>query len=212
MDDLPELRANVPALEPDAVLLGQLVELSAASTAAVTARPKLRPVRALTVGAAALGLVAATSWIAGALPGVPSPLVPGPDPTTPPTAPATPNRTSDVPVPGADDGPTSGTSRPHAEVPGVVPGSRTPASGTPGWTPPGSPSAHPTTPGGGRSVGQSPEKHPDQGKHLGQQKPKKEKSNQGRSGTRRKGQHSPPPSSSGRPDGAGPTNDHTTGP
>ena len=197
MDDLPELRATVPALEPDPVLLGQLVELSAASTAAA-GRTSLRPVRALSVGAAALGLVAATSWIAGALPGVPSPIAPERAPGPAPSAPATPSRTSDVRVPETDAAPTPGASRPHTEAPGVVP-----PTGTPGWTPPGKPSS---TADGGRAIGLSPSKHPDAGKHLGQQKPSKS-----RSGKHRK-RRSPLPSPSARPTTPRPMNAPTTGP
>jgi hypothetical protein len=218
MDDLPELRAHVPALEPDDVLLGQLVELSAASTAAASARRKLRPVRALTTGAAALGLVAATTWIAGALPGVPSPIAPHPARNPAPTAPATPSRTSDAHVPGADLGPTSGASRPHAEAPGVAP-----FSGIPTWTPPGQPTTRPSGQGGGRAVGHGPGKHPDQGRHLGQSKPHRgnagqgssgQGSNQSRSGTRGKRhlQSQSPSPASDRRASERPTNDHATGP
>jgi hypothetical protein len=201
MDDLPELRAHVPALEPDAVLLGQLVELSAASTAAATARPKLRPARALSMGAAALGLVAATSWIAGALPGVPSPMAPDPTPT--PTTPVTPSRTGDVTVPGAGIGPTSGASRPHAGAPDVA------SSASPGWTPPGQPTTRPTGPGEGRDVGRGPEKRPDQGKHHGHHN--KHRSKKGTPGLRDKGQPSPPRPSSSR-QAVGQRNDPATGP
>src|SRR3954471_14012954 len=116
MDELPELRAAVPALEPDPVLLGRLVELSAAGAAADTAaRARLRPARALITGAAALGLVAATSWVAGGLPGGPSPIEPNEAPTPAPTAPVTPHRTGDASVPSASAGPTSGASHPHTE-------------------------------------------------------------------------------------------------
>jgi hypothetical protein len=201
MDEFPELRADIPAREPDAVLLGQLVELSAASTAAAAARSPLRPARALATGAAALGLVAATTWIAGALPGVPSPISPHPTPSHAPTKPA-PSHSGDARVPGADVAPTSGASLPQSEASGVAsPGS------SPSWTPPGKPSTPPAGEGG-RAVGHGAGKHPDPGKHLGQHKP-------GRSepGTRSKGKQRPP-SSSPRP-GRGaepPTSAPTTGP
>ncbi|GAA1971916.1 hypothetical protein GCM10009798_36220 [Nocardioides panacihumi] len=202
MHDRPELRADIPALEPDAVLLGQLVELSTASTAAATVRRTLRPVRALATGVAALGLVGATTWIAGALPGVPSPIAPGHTPRHAPTAPATPSRTGDAHVPSAAASPSSDASRPHAEASDVA----TPGA-SPAWSPPGKPSEQPTGTGGGRAVGHSPSKHPDSGRHVGQHKP-----NRGHvKGTQGKSQeHSPPtptPSrSTGQPD------DPTTGP
>lgn len=206
LHDRPELRADIPALEPDAVLLGQLVELSAASTAATAARRALRPVRALATGVAALGLVGATTWIAGALPGVSSPITPGHAPRHAPrhapTAPATPSRTADTRVPGSSASPSSGASRPHTEASDVAtPGeSRT-------WRPPGKPSEQPTGTGGGRAVGHSPRKHPDRGRHLGQQKPGRGHAK----GTQGKSQQHPPPTptpsrSTGQPD------DLTTGP
>ena len=201
MDDLPELRADIPALEPDPVLLGQLTELSAASAAAV-ARSSLRPARALATGAAALGLVAATTWIAGALPGVPSPIAPHhPAPSHAPTKPA-PSHRGDARVPGADVAPTSGASLPQSEASDVAP----PGS-SPSWAPPGQPSTPPAGQGG-RAVGHGPGKHPDRGKHLGQQKPGRTQP-----GTRGKGKQRPP-SSSPRP-GRGaepPTSAPTTGP
>lgn len=202
MDDLPQLRTTIPVLEPDPVLLGQLVELSAASSAAA-ARRTLRPGRALTTGAAALGLVAATSWIAGALPGVPSPIAPHQVPAPAPTSTATPSRTADDSVPGASLGPTSGVSRPHAETPGVVPPTR-----SPGWTPPGKPSAVPTGPGG-RAIGLSPSKHPDEGQRLGQDKQDKTRPAKKRG---KRHLHSPPASpGTDRPSGR-PTMDATTRP
>lgn len=70
-DRLPGLRASVPALEPDPVLLAQLTALSSAS-----ARPARRAggrIAVVTVGAVAIGSV---SWLAGAVPGTRSPLEP----------------------------------------------------------------------------------------------------------------------------------------
>lgn len=215
MDDLPELRATIPALEPDPVLLGQLVELSAASTAA-SARPPLRPVRALVAGAAALGLVGATSWIAGALPGVPSPLEPHPTPAPVPTSPATPSPTGDARVPGADIGPTSDASLPHGEASDAGPLTRSSGWVPPGWVPPGRPSTRPTTPGEGRAVGRGPDKHPDPGKHLGQSKPNPDRPDPKGKGRRHSPAVSPPtsPPASPRAGRASerPTSDPTTGP
>jgi hypothetical protein len=211
MDDLPELRAAVPALEPDAVLLGQLVELSAASAAADTAaRTRLRPARALITGAAALGLVAATSWIAGALPGVPSPIVPEQAPPPAPTAPATPHRTSDARVPSASAGPTSGAPTPHTRAPDVVPSG--PGTGTGAGSPPkGRPSAAPTRPGG-RVDSQRPGRHRGQdqrGDTPGSKDDRTPKDNgQQKDNGRHRGEDKPHPT----PSASAHAHDGTTGP
>ncbi|MDH2415053.1 hypothetical protein [Nocardioides sp. CER19] len=216
MDELPELRATVPALEPDPVLLAQLVELSAASAAASARRSPLRPVRVLAMGAAALGLVAATSWIAGALPGVPSPIAPNPAPPPAHTTPAAPSRTSDPHAPGADLGPTSGASGPHTEAPGVA---------TPSSIPSSSPHAqgtdHPNGPRG-NAFGNGSGKHPDHVRHPGRAVGQ----HQHRHGRRAKGspgtghQHTPTASASPSPEWSSgqptktpqPTSEPTTGP
>lgn len=163
MDDFPELRADLPALEPDDVLLAQLVGLSAASTAAAAAARPLRPVRALAMGGAALGLVATTSWIAGALPGVPSPIAPLRDHHPAPPSPPLPARSDGAPVPSAGTvTATPDASRPHPAASGAA------DLPTATWTPPGPPSA-PPTPGEGRAVGRGDAKHPDAGRHAGGQ-------------------------------------------
>jgi hypothetical protein len=227
MDDLPELRAPVPALEPDPVLLDQLVELSAASTAAPAGRSPLRPVRALAMGAAALGLVAATSWIAGALPGVPSPIAPKPAPPPAHTTPAAPSRTSDPHATGAPLGPTSGASGPHTEAPGVA----TPSS-SPSANPHGRRSDRSDGPGGpgGRAFGDHSGVRSHRGRHRGQDPDHRH--HQPWNGTRAKGSrgdgHQPTPSatasasasaapwqhwSSGQPTTSPqPTSEPTTGP
>lgn len=101
----PQLTVAPPTLEPDAVLLHQLAELSASSTpAARTARHT--GARAL-AGAAAVAVIGGTTWVAGAAAG---PDLDGPAqrPSPAPTG---------VPTPGGDVG------TPQSDVTSSAPGS-----------------------------------------------------------------------------------------
>jgi hypothetical protein len=224
MDDRPDLRAHIPPQEPDPVLLGRLVELSAASSAAA-ARSPLRGVRALTVGAAAFGLVAATTWIAGALPGVSSPLTPDPAPPPAPSSPATPVRTEHSPVPSADAGSTSGASDPHHEAPDVVPSGALPSPATTGqptpdpsagWGPSGWPTGTTTGQPGADTHGWR--EHRDQGRHRGGRDPQGPGEENGHGygtgpGTGRgRGGHSPGPTDPSADPSSAPTTSPTTSP
>lgn len=151
-DWIETLRADLRPVDPDPVLLAQLTQLSARSTA-----PAPRPGRSVGARLAmVLGgtiAVGATSWAAGALPGTESPF--GPDerithqPTDPkprgtrapsPDAPASPAGEPTSPAGDGEAGPGSGTP--------ALPGS----SGPPGTSrapgdPPLPPVDLPTTPG-----------------------------------------------------------------
>lgn len=72
MDLGERLRADVPALEPDPVLLAQLVQLSTAAAQAPAPR-RGHGFRAALMAAGAAGIVSGTAWLAGALPGTASP-------------------------------------------------------------------------------------------------------------------------------------------
>lgn len=145
-DRLPDLRAGVPALEPDPVLLDQLTALSRTS-----ARPARRAggrIAVVTVGAVAIGSV---SWLAGAVPGTQSPLepatrhTPAPSATSSTGAAASGSATPDVPVPTAG---ASGAGR--------LPRAIDPSDGTvagPGASGAASASAQPGRPNPGRGDG-----------------------------------------------------------
>lgn len=72
MDLGKRLRADVPALEPDPVLLAQLVQLSTTAAQPAASR-RAHGARAMLVAAGAAGIVSGTAWLAGALPGTASP-------------------------------------------------------------------------------------------------------------------------------------------
>jgi len=129
------LRLPAPTLEPDENLLHALARISAAASAraaAPVAGPPVRspwgmagtPVRLAVAGAGATVIALSTTWLAGALPGVPSPLT-----HHVPSAPAP------GPGPGGQHGPASptGTGAPqtgsHQDRPGA--GTASPASSRP---------------------------------------------------------------------------------
>lgn len=85
--DREQLRVAPPTLEPDPVLLGRLAALSAASTP-VPPTARTTAVRLLAV-AASVAVIGATTWVAGALPGVDSPVSPAEQPTYGPATPGT---------------------------------------------------------------------------------------------------------------------------
>ena len=72
MDLGERLRAEIPALEPDPVLLAQLVQLSTAAAQRAAPR-RAHGARAVLIAAGAAGIVSGTAWLAGALPGTASP-------------------------------------------------------------------------------------------------------------------------------------------
>jgi len=121
------LRVDVPTLEPDPVLLTQLVRLSSANApAATTSRASSVKVLLAAVGVAA---VTATTWAAGAVPGVPSPIRPAHHPHTAVSPSPSPTSGPATRTPGASD-PTSEApgsihptpdSRPHSAAPGASP-------------------------------------------------------------------------------------------
>lgn len=121
------LRVDVPTLEPDPVLLAQLVQLSSAKApAATSSRASSVKVLLAAVGVAA---VTATTWAAGAVPGVPSPIRPAHHPHTAVTPSPSPTTGPATRTPGASD-PTSEApgsihptqdGRPHSAAPGVSP-------------------------------------------------------------------------------------------
>lgn len=80
-----QLRVDVPTLEPDVVLLAQLVELSSASAPSTTSS-RASSMKVL-LAAAGVAVVATTTWAAGAVPGNLFPLRPASHPHTvvPPT-------------------------------------------------------------------------------------------------------------------------------
>lgn len=132
MDLAKHLRADLPALEPDPVLLAQLVQLSTVG-APVPAARTAHGARVAFVSAGAAAIVGGTAWLAGALPGTVSPLPPfrhhHPLPSQHSSQPALRN-TSTPTAPG-----TAGSS-------GVPEG--WPSTGAPSGS--ASPSAHPTHP------------------------------------------------------------------
>jgi hypothetical protein len=71
---LPDLKIDIPQLEPDSRLLAQLSELSAASTPRGGGGGAVRVLMA----AASVVLVAGVSWLTGTLPGANSPFRPEP--------------------------------------------------------------------------------------------------------------------------------------
>lgn len=121
------LRVDVPTLEPDPVLLTQLVQLSSAKApAATSSRASSVKVLLAAVGVAA---VTATTWAAGAVPGVPSPIRPAHHPHTAVSPSPSPTTGSATRTPGASD-PTSEApgsihptpdGRPHSAAPGASP-------------------------------------------------------------------------------------------
>ena len=143
---LPDLRLDIPTLEPDPVLLEQLSQLSRASV------PARRNSAARSVAAAVTALlVGCLSWLTGTLPGVASPLQREPSHHGPSRgAPAT--TPDDKPRPAADPAPAGSGDA----LPGV---------------PPAVASGH-TKPhhDNGLHLGQT-KPHQDNGNHLGQTKP-----------------------------------------
>lgn len=141
-DWIETLRAEVRPADPDPVLLAQLAQLSASSTA-----PAARPGRsagarlAIVLGGAIA--VGATSWAAGALPGTDSPFRPEERITQQPTD----------PQPGgartpSSDAPTSpaGDTDPSAPAGGESGQATTPADPDGSGSPSGRPSGGPTSP------------------------------------------------------------------
>jgi len=128
------LRVDVPTLEPDPVLLAQMVQLSSAKAPAVTtSRASSVKVLLAAVGVAA---VTATTWAAGAVPGVPSPIRPAHHPHTAVSPSPSPTTGSATRTPGASD-PTSEApgsihptpdSRPHGTAPGASPAVQRPGT------------------------------------------------------------------------------------
>ena len=108
---LPDLRLDIPTLEPDPVLLEQLSQLSRASV------PARRNSAARSVAAAVTALlVGCLSWLTGTLPGVASPLQREPSHHGPSRgAPAT--TPDDKPRPAADPAPAGSGDA----LPGVPP-------------------------------------------------------------------------------------------
>jgi hypothetical protein len=114
IDSLPQLRVDVPTLEPDAALLARLVDISSSTPARTTSRASSAKVLLV---AASVALIAAVTWLVGALPGTSSPIIPAHHPHQPaviPTAPPSPH----------------GAARPRTRAPGVP----NPTRGTPGAT------------------------------------------------------------------------------
>jgi len=147
------LRAEVPTRDPDPVLLEQLTQLSAAS-----ARPERRAYPKVLAAAASVAALAATTWLAGAVPGTTSPLAPShhhqePSRTAPPSP--TPSTRAAHPTTGATPGsgallghtPTPHPARSTAPAEPQPSTSGTPAQPTPSDSPHASRSAHPTPPG-----------------------------------------------------------------
>ena len=105
---LPDLKLDIPELEPDPVLLEQLSQLSAASVAPSVSGPA----RSFVAGATVV-VVGGFSWLTGTLPGVASPFHRDDHPA-PRHAPAEPGQSDDTP--GDESGDDSG------EAPAVPPG------------------------------------------------------------------------------------------
>ena len=118
-----QLRVEVPTLEPDVVLLEQLVSLSSASAPSATSS-RASSMKVL-LAAAGVAVVATTTWAAGAVPGSLLPARPAPHPHTvvPPTPQASSGPTPDSWPPATR---TPGASHPTSEAPGVHP-THTPA-------------------------------------------------------------------------------------
>jgi len=151
-DWIETLRADVRPVDPDPVLLAQLVELSSRSVAPAPRLGRSAGARLAMVlgGVIAVG---ATSWAAGALPGTDSPFRPEESVTQQPTDP-TPSRSPGAP-PGEGRTP-SGTGTPAS--PGETPadpssGSDSPAEPESGATPTDPSTTPGTTPGRGSSPG-----------------------------------------------------------
>ena len=112
---IERLRVEVPTLEPDPILLHQLVTLSSASAPSST--PSRASSMKVLLAAAGVAVVATTTWAAGAVPGKLFPPRPASHPHTvvPPTAAST--------APSPSDRPTAtrvpGASRPTSEAPGA---------------------------------------------------------------------------------------------
>lgn len=111
---LHRLRVEVPTLEPDAVLLDQLVSLSSA-TAPATTSSRASSMKVL-LAAAGVAVVATTTWAAGAVPGKLFPARPASHPHTVVTPTSAPSRSS-----GPQATRTPGASHPTSEAPGVQP-------------------------------------------------------------------------------------------
>lgn len=140
-DWIERLRADPRAVDPDPVLLAQLVELSSRSVA-----PAPRPGRSAGARLAMVlgGVIAvgATSWAAGALPGTTSPFHPEERITHQPTDP-----TPDERAPG--ETPSDGPTPPEDGTPPAPP----PSSGPERSESPEPPAGPPTSPGRGSSSG-----------------------------------------------------------
>jgi hypothetical protein len=144
---LPDLKVDVPQLEPSPVLLEQLAQLSQlhAPPAAAGGPSSLRALMA----AATVTVVGGVSWLTGTLPGVASPFA-----KEPPHRPASQHAPLD-PSPGA-------ASAGHAAIPSTTPPSR----------PPGLAKPHHHSHHGqhGHHNGQT-KPHQNNGNHTGQTKP-----------------------------------------
>lgn len=123
-DWIETLRADVRAVDPDPVLLAQLVELSSRSVA-----PAPRPGRSAGARLAMVlgGVIAvgATSWAAGALPGTTSPFRPEQRITHQPTDP-TPDERAPGQTPSPEDPPSGGPVSPGDRTTPASPASRDP--------------------------------------------------------------------------------------
>lgn len=120
------LRVDVPTREPDAVLLEQLHQLSTASV-----RGERRAYPKVLAAFASVAALAATTWLAGAVPGTTSPLVPPHhrqdlSRTVSPSPSPAPSGSSPDAVPTAGVAPGSGV------VPRTTPGPDGSSSTTPG--------------------------------------------------------------------------------
>ena len=135
MDLGERLRADVPVLEPDPVLLAQLVQLSVAAGPGVPVR-RSPGVLAVVAAAGAAVILSGTAWLAGALPGTVSPLHPSHH------GHSLPSQHSSSPVPRHASSPIAPGATGSAGVP------EDPASATAGSTHPVHPShpVHPTHP------------------------------------------------------------------
>lgn len=135
-DWIETLRADLRPADPDPVLLAQLTQLSARSTA-----PAPRPGRSAGArfaivlgGAIAIG---ATSWAAGALPGTDSPFSPEDRVTQQPTDPTPRDApTSDTPTTPSGEDRTPPAGSPDPDAPGGTPGAGSPTGAPPASAPP----------------------------------------------------------------------------
>ena len=137
------LRVDVPTLEPDPVLLAQLVQVSSAHAPAATTS-RATSVKVL-LAAAGVAAVTATTWVAGAVPGAPSPIRPAHHPH---------------PVVSPSPAPTNGAATPVPGPTSLAPGSLRP---TPGGR------AEGAAPTGQRSGSHRQQRHPVA--HLGWVRP-----------------------------------------